>query len=242
MPRGLSDYGLYQEQYAIAGMADLGEAVARLDSINVFDRRGFTIWQDDFEAPVLRWRGTSGGVGQIPRLDVTRSVSGIQCVFLNVPAGLNAISTLDRRFPLIRRGRIGVEFWVQGLTTTVGGFVMNLASYDGITPYTATIYYNTTTQIIYIVTPLGNIPIVTNVYMVNDRRYFLPIKLVIDMDTDMYVRLLVGETEYDISAHQQVITGASANKYVDVAFSIVSNNIDDMWMYIDNFILTQNEP
>lgn len=242
MPRGLPDYGQATEQYAIAGMADLGELAARLNSINVYDRRGFTIWMDDFEAPLLRWTPGFGGAGVAPVLSTTTSFLGVQSAFMNCPAAAVSRSDMHRILPLIRRGKVGIELWLQGFTKTTGYLQIQLYMYDGVSPNYAELRYDTDAQTISIVHALGTTIIATNVYMTNTGHYFLPIKLVADMDTDMYVRLLVGETEYDISAYGLVLLPASANKFIQVAINLFGSAADDMWMYVDNGILTQNEP
>jgi len=242
MARGQPDYGLYQPQFAIAGLADLGEAVARLGSINVYDRRGFTIWMDDFEAPILRWRATYILNGQAPILSTTTSFRGVQSVYFNTPAGVNSASFLDRRFPLIRLGKAGAEFWVQGFTKTIGYFAATFYIYDGTTPNYAELLYDTNAGTISIVHAAGTTVIAANVYMYNLQYYFLPIKLVVDMDSNMYSRLIVGEREFDLSAYQLVALPASTDRYILVGFTVRGSAADDMWMYLDNFILTQNEP
>jgi len=54
MPRGHPDYGQAGPTSLIATVPDLGELAARLGSNNTWDRRGFILWYDDFEASVLR--------------------------------------------------------------------------------------------------------------------------------------------------------------------------------------------
>lgn len=242
MPRGQPDFGLYTETPVASGISDPGEAAARLGSINIYDRRGWTVWFDDFEAPSLKWHTGATAPGEVAVLSTATSFSGIQSLFLNVPAGMLAESYIDRIFPLIRRGKVGFEFWVQGQTKALGYFQLRINIYDGVAPYQVVLLYDTTAEILYIVTPAGNIPIATNVMMLTSSFYFLPIKLVVDIDTDLYTRLLVGEREFDISTHAQVALPASTDRYIQVYFYVVGEATIDKWMYLDNFILTQNEP
>lgn len=242
MPRGQPDYGIYQQQWAIAGLADLGEAVARLNSINVFDRRGFTIWQDDFEAPSLKWTPTRVGFGALPVLSTATAFSGVQSVLLSAPADVISESLLTRVFPLIRLGKIGIEFWMQGTIAIAGGFRVYLRVYDGAIPSWAELRFDIVAGTVSINTTAGLVVVATNVYMQQTQFYFLPIKLVIDMDTDYYVRLLAGEREFPISTHRMPVAAASANRYVFVQFRLLGDPAGDSNIYIDNFILTQNEP
>jgi len=246
MPRGEADYGIYQQQYAIAGMSDPGELAARLDSINVFDRRGFTIWQDNFEAPALRWEAAAIGIGTLPILSTVAAVSGIQSVRLVAVAGLVSASVIRRRFPLIRLGKIGAEFWVQGYSQNTSYLELALHVYDGTDPNYASLQINTLAGTISIVHDVGGVPtttvVATNVYMLEAERYFLPIKLVLDMDNDVYTRLLVGDREFDLSAYNLDVLPASTDRYVYIFFRAQATPGNLARMYIDDFILTQNEP
>jgi len=242
MSRGQPDYGLYTDTPVASGISDPGEAAARLGSINIYDRRGWTVWMDDFEAPSLKWHSFFTAPGGIAVLSTTTAWMGIQSVFLNVPAGLLAESYIDRIFPLIRLGKVGFEFWLQGVTKAPGYLRLRVDIYDGSTPYRTELLYDTTAEIIYINTPAGTIPIATGVFMAASSFYFLPVKLVVDMDTDLYTRLIVGAREFDISTHSAVALAASGDRYIHVYFYVHGEATIDKWMYIDNFIMTQNEP
>lgn len=242
MPRGQPDYGVYQQQYAIAGMADLGEAVARLGSINIYDRRGFTVWMDDFEAPVIQWETVGTGGGVVPVLDTTRSVSGVQSVKLACAALALSSSALRRVFALIRLGRVGAEFWIQSKKVALSYIDFSLTIADGVNAAAGLLRYYPNEGTIDFYTLAGWVNVATGIHMVPERRYFLPIKFVVDMDTDYYVRLLVGEREFDLSAHQLAPLVPTANRYIDVEISLRGVAAATTEAYIDNFILTQNEP
>lgn len=243
MARGLPDYGQASKQYAIAGMADLGEAVARLNSINIFDRKGFTIWQDDFEAPVLRWYPTSGGAGANPILSTAIALSGVQCVYLNAPAGVGSYSQIGHTFPVVRLGNFGMEFAINGFTKTPGYFRAIVHYANGVTQHYAELRYDTNARTMSIVTPAGVQLIATNIWMENILRwYFLPIKLVIDIDNNLYIRLVVGPEEVDLSSHSLNLLAPATSRFIWVYLTVIASAADDMWMYLDNFIHTQAEP
>jgi len=242
MPRGQPDYGLYTTTEMPAGIADPGEAAARLGSINVFDRRGWTLWMDDFESPTIKWLTFAVGGGVTPVLDSSRAASGTQCIKLACAAAAAPSSAIWRNFTLVRRGKIGVEFWLQS-TSVINSYIQAfLDIYDGVNQTQATIKYYPQAGTIYITTPLGDILVASNVYMSQSAYYFLPIKLVVDMDADLYTRLMVGEQDIDISSHLQVLVGGTAFKVILVTITLfgVVGGITDA--YADNFIFTVNEP
>jgi len=222
--RGAPDYGIYQRP-AIAEQA---------------------VWHDDFELPVLRWTPLAVAPGVAAVLSTTTHFSGNQSVFLDAPAGAMSDSLISRRFPLTQLGRIGIEFFVQGFTKTTGSFIVTLTFYDGTIPSQAQLIYDTdagTISIVHLVAGVATTTIIARlVYMVTQEFYFLPIKLVIDTVTDMYVKLWVGGVPYDLSTYTMTVLAGSPDRYIYVQFRIDGSAADDMWMYIDDFTLSQNEP
>ncbi|MBA7692258.1 hypothetical protein ES703_100821 [subsurface metagenome] len=67
---------------------------------------------------------------------------GVQSVLLNVPMGALATSTMFRRFPLLRSGKAGFEFWIQGYTEDAGLLRVYFDIYDGATPHRAEVRYH----------------------------------------------------------------------------------------------------
>ncbi|KKL00879.1 hypothetical protein LCGC14_2628140 [marine sediment metagenome] len=242
MARGLPDYGQQMEQHAIAGMADLGEAVARLDSINIFDRRGFTIWQDDFEAPGLKWITQIAGGGTFPVLSTTQAWMGIQSVYLLVGAAVPDRSRILKYFPLVRLGKIGFEFFTFLSVFTPSHLRLLVILYDGTNASQTELRLDNQARTATIVTPAGNIVVATFAFPLIAFNAFIPIKLVIDMDTDRYVRLLIGPVEIDLSAHALIVVGPTTQRLLEVHLELVGSAAAIGFSYIDNFILTQNEP
>lgn len=242
MPRGQSDFGIYTQTEAPAGIADPGEAAARLGSINVYDRRGWTVWMDDFEAPVLKWGASFAVGGKKPILESGIFFRGVQCVYFNTPIGEDNRSFIFRNFPLLRRGRVGVELWVCGYTYDPGYLSMLVRVSDGVNQTDGEWRLCTDTSTLSIVSGGIAIPIATDVYAKPASFLFAPIKLVIDMDTDYYTRLLVGPDEYDISKYPLDVFGGPTSKYLRIMVILVGSDANIMTSYADCFILTQNEP
>lgn len=242
MPRGQPDFGIYTQTPVATGLSDVGEAAARLGSINIYDRRGWTIWMDDFEAPVLKWTPLAAGGGVVPRLSTTNAWMGTQSVFFDCDAGAAPTSSMYRKFPLLRLGKTGIEFFVNLYSKTPGYFRVRFRVYDRANRADAELRLDTFAKTATIVTAAGNIVAATNCFNSAGERVWTPIKLVVDMDTDLYTRLLIGERDIDLSAHALVAGGVSAEGMLYVDFMLVGDAIADMDCYLGNFILTQNEP
>lgn len=242
MPRGQPDYGIYTETPVASGISDPGEAAARLGSINVYDRRGWTVWMDDFESPSLKWPATSSVGSPDPLLSTVEQWMGEQSVYFATVAGAGEHSTMEKLFPLVRLGRVGIEFFVRLECRTPGYLQCILHIFDGVNISTATLRLDNQARTASIITPAGTIVIATNCFPTIPNKVWIPVKLVVDMDTDLYNRLLIGEREYDISAHALVPGAVTTNRFLDVSIRLIGDAIAVMYAYLDNFILTQNEP
>lgn len=242
MPRGQPDYGLTTQTHVASGISDPGEAAARLGSINVYDRRGWTVWMDDFEAPNSSWMAAFVLPGVSPVLATTASWMGVQSMYFSSAIGFGQ-SELAKWCPLLRLGRMGVEFWVRGYTRTPGYFRCLIDIYDGVNQTRAEVRVDFEASTVSIVTPLGTFVIDTGAFPAAVAMMpFVPIKVVVDMDTDMYTRLLVGSSEYDISMNALVNIGVTTDRIIRAYFNLQGGPAAATYTWLDNFILTQNEP
>ena len=242
MPRGQPDYGLYTATPVASGISDPGEAAARLGGINIYDRRGWTVWQDDFEAAVLKWLTATVAAGSNPVLSTEQSWMGIQSVKLQVTAAVADRSAMFNFFPLVRLGKIGAEFFIYLKGTTPAYLSLQLTIYDGTNVSWAELRLDNNARTATIVTPAGNIIVATFVFPLIAYETFIPVKLVIDIDTDFYTRLLVGPQEIDLSAHALNPIGATTQRLITGNLTLVGGALGAAICHIDNFILTQNEP
>lgn len=242
MPRGQPDYGITTSTPVASGISDPGEAAARLGGINVYDRRGWTVWMDDFEVPELKWDRLAIGGGIGPGLSTTRAWMGIQSAYFNCPALPAPSASMYKSFPLLRLGKTGIEFFVFLNVQTPGYMRVRFRTFDRANRADAELRLDNQAQTATIVTPAGNIVVATKCFNTAARLVWAPVKLVIDMDTDFYTRLLISEREIDLSAHALVGGGVTGEGLLWVDFSLIGDAVAEMFSYIDDFILTQNEP
>jgi len=242
MPRGQPDYGITTQTPVASGISDPGEAAARLGSINVYDRRGWTVWMDDFEGPALKWDPLAFLGGNAPVLSTLLAWMGNQSCYLSFPAVAFAGSGIARYLPLVRLGRVGVELWMN-LWAGAGNYLyFHILILDGTNVTGAELYLDSAARTATIATPGGNIIVATDCFPDLLTTLLVPVKLVVDMDSDMYTRLMIGPEEVDISAHALMPIGATTNKFLGVDFQLINGGGGAGYAYVDNFILTQNEP
>ncbi|GAI19278.1 unnamed protein product, partial [marine sediment metagenome] len=73
-------------------------------------------------------------------------------------------------------------------------------------------------------------------------RIFHTIKLVVDMTTGKYVHLIVNDHTFDMSTLDMRKTGMIVTHRLYTAFRIDADRDDYAYTYIDDFIITTNEP
>ena len=242
MPRGQPDYGLTTQTPVATGISDPGEAAARRGSINVYDRRGWTVWMDDFEAPNLKWAVSSSAGSVDPVLTTADFWMGAQSLYFTTVAGAAEWAMMQRRFPLVRLGRVGIELFLLLSVKTPGYMQIQQTIYDGTNISRAQLRLDNEARTATIVTPAGNIPVATNAFNAFPNNIWTPVKLVVDVDTDHYTRLMIGPEEIDLSSHALVAVGVTNHRLIWQEIILRGDAGAIMYAWLDNFILTQNEP
>ncbi|MBA7597121.1 hypothetical protein ES703_04116 [subsurface metagenome] len=216
------------------------ELAARLGSIDTFDRRGDVIWMDDFESGVQKWRATVWGGSFAWSADHARS--GGFSAKLTTDTGLGDKIELRHFLPIQNLSRIGIELHI---TTGV-----NLKQYEiGLKVFTAAISYNpwvrftaaTSTWEYYDGSAWQPLAPITK--LTTDEFIFVPIKMVVDYPNAKYVRLMVNDVKFDLSGYSCEV-GLGGYPWCEALITI-SNTGDGgnpCTCYLDNVIITQNEP
>jgi len=241
MPRGQPDYGQYQVETYGAGLADMAELAARLDSIVVHDRRGRVVLLDNFEATLIKWNvGKWGAASAV--LDSTYPRSGSQDVRLRVLTAADFEVWMIKGIHMLPSPRIGSEVSICRASTNTY-FEILIECYDGVTYWQAGVrldfngnalsYYNTAG---------GWTPFATTPPFVDAAHVLTPVKLVVDFSTGRYVRFILGYTEYDLTAYIMDFVGSGLAPYIRSELKLVRRAGVDSSIYLDDYILTQEEP
>jgi len=72
--------------------------------------------------------------------------------------------------------------------------------------------------------------------------YWNTLKLVCDFDNSQYARLILNSRVYDISAYTPGLDAVGSDEYVDLSLKIIGAAAGSVTAYLDDVILTQNEP
>lgn len=226
--------------YPLVG--DLAELAARLGSINTFDRRGNVVWLDDFEGGVSGWHKVGAGTGNALDVSSKYARSGGYAARLTSGSEEGSSCRMERYFPYPVPGKIGFEisFTIDANTETIHiGFV----GLDGTTYFWGAVrYYPDDDTLKYGNTGGTFTSFATGVDLLENDYYFHTAKLVIDVVTGKYVRFILDDAEYDLSEYDYYSDPLAETPYMFAGFQIFCEKDTNPVSYVDDAILTQNEP
>ena len=227
MPRGAPDYRQYQQKETLLG---------------TFDRRGDVVDFDDFENPVLKWNVTPTIAGDAAVLDTTNCQSGAQAVKLTCADDTDADISLRRGTGLLGTKRLGLEI---SFGRVGGGLYLqftNLCAYGGQLPY-GSIRIDTLTGIAEYWSAAGAwVPFANIGVLRNEVWLFHTLKFVIDVPNDRYVRAILNDTEYPLPLATPLPRAAFIPNFVAYVLQATTKDAVGGDAWLDDFILTINEP
>ncbi|MBA7481123.1 hypothetical protein ES707_16593 [subsurface metagenome] len=242
MPRGQPDYGMYAVKEVSASVSDMGEVAARLGSIVTYDKRGDVVFFDDFEEPILRWAADVPDALTYARLDSASAKSGSQALKLHTQNVLNEIASMSRLFNVLVSKRLGheISFSLLSNDCELRSFVSVLGdprTYEGevmFDNFPPALYIETAPDVYTKIADIGSVE--RSIFM------FQTLKLVVDFNTNKYVRLLFGNVEYDLSAYDLVSIGTALAPQVSTGAYIYNKAAAGGDVWLDDSIFTQAEP
>ena len=242
MPHGLPDWGVIAAGTLGYTLDDLAEAVARLESPVLYDRRGQVVLLDSFEhgLGLCVPAASSANSAYAIRDDASRHGSAslqFQMVAEAATGGLVTWTT-----PITQMLRCGFEISF-GFSPWVYYMYFRLHYRDGTNRYEAEIRLDNVVNfdIRYLDVnnawqPLG---------AMNLRRLDRPIhtaKLVADFSTGYYLRFLVNQRVFDMSTYQIRPVLDGTGPYLESQYEVTGEINHTSGSTVDRCILTQNEP
>jgi len=226
-------------------LADMGELAVRLGSIVTFDRRGNVLWMDNFESGIEGWEDGSGDGNHSFSWNPTYHRSGGFCAKLTTDDDTDDNAFMLRRLPYPTLSKNGFEYSFINDIRRKEQYI-RLDHYDGDdllrgylrwtqstrtwAYYTGTSYPGSWVDLAPVIKLEGLVPI------------FHTIKLVCDFENGEYVRLLVNDTVYDMSGIPLYSVGAGDSPQLVAYIMAVTDSDHATNAYIDDVIITQNEP
>ncbi|MBU2060164.1 MAG: hypothetical protein KKB38_20835 [Gammaproteobacteria bacterium] len=242
MSRGSPDFSGHTVKTTGAALEDMADLAVRLGSIVEYDRRGDVVIADDFEAPVLKWNVNADGAGTAI-LDSTSVKLGSQAVKLTAVVGEDNETAIYKDLYTLTSRRMGVEVSFSNFPRDAELFIY-IYHYDGTYKYQAEARFNHVDERLRVRDSDGTLPVIAEDLIFPIANFcFIPFKLVVDFSTEQYVRILLGNTEYDVSAYgsYKEVDATSVRDTIQVRLRNRSDSVAaNVWL--DSLILTQNEP
>jgi len=242
MPHGVKPWGGIRKEVVYATMTDLAELAVRLGSIVSFDRRGDVIWWDGFEDTLNKWTASGYGTGNAQEVSTDYARNGQYSAKLTAGAQVGGWARIDHYMPYPVLGKMGFEFsFVQHAETDYMDVFFTL--YDG------TLYYPARIRLAYVDKKLqyynssfGWTDIATGWELYRFAGLFHTLKLVVDFANKEYSRLIVDSTTYDLSGISVPQASSSDSPHLEIGIKTVNASNFSGITYIDDVIVTQNEP
>jgi hypothetical protein len=242
MAKGQPDFGQYAPTTTIAGLSDLGELAARLGSVVIFDRRGNVIAIDYFESGIEQWFTTGQEGYSVEWSSAYAKTGGFSCK-LTSPAVEGYFAAIWKYIACPVFSSLGLEAsfsaetWCRYLD-----FTMEI--YDGSYDNIAGIRFDSVTGKLQYLDSEGNYQDVPggahDVFGIASA--FDTLKFVADFTTGKYKRLIVSNHEFDLSAMSFRKTPLVETPIMVVSITQTSHGTSPGIAYIDDVIITQNEP
>ena len=239
---GLPDWGLTGRKATVYGLDDLGEAVARLGSPVVWDRRGDVFWIETFQYGRRKVSLTGEPKDYKHALSSFLAEHGTYCMVIRPAAGIDSYVRAVWYHPLPPFGGWGHEVWWSGYD--LGGKVsFSMVYSDGSTMWTAQAMYNVPEKKLYVLGPLGVLTeIASNVSLLMGLGYYHIIKVVADFDTGYYKRVILDRWTYDCEEYKLCSEESPIENSLMHSIEVRRTVDSTCELTIDTLILTQNEP
>jgi len=242
MPHGYPDWGASAPVATIYRVEDIGELAARLRSPVIFNRAGNVIFIEDFNGNLAKvqtgYSGSGGGVS----ISSERALNGdFSCKMVTGNAADNGADLFTYlNFPVL--SKLGFEVCWNKSDTYLKNIYIGIDLRDGTNYYQAFVRWTRATGLweCYTVGAAWVALTPTVNYRTN---VFNNTKLVADFIKGVYSRLITNNLTYDLTgiALLSGLSALAANLSICV-YTYNESPGNNCVVYIDGFIVTQNEP
>ena len=247
MTKDLPDYESTPQVFGDSPIVDLAELAARLGSPYLFERRGDIVYLDDFEdcidgaALPGRWGTGGSGTGYAVIASNTVSYTGLLSVKLTGGSDGSRNAFIQKNYPAARSTRWAQLFFFSlSSSANTASINNNLRGDNGTLLYQGLARLASDSLEIY--TNGAWVTVKENLNLYHNSAQFHAFKLVIDYSTKKYVKLWLDDETVDISEYDLYSLASSGKKYRQAQAYVYSVAGKNAIMYLDNLVVTENEP
>jgi len=242
MAHGHEDWGAFAQVSTIYTVQDMGELAARMGSLALFDRRGNLCLSDDFESTTLKWGSDTLGANSARARSTTSAFMGDASMALTAGPDIDDYAKIYNSVGWIKAGKLGLEF-VYNLPDNNVMLELHLRIHTGSTQLNAKVRYDSYNYLLQYFDQSSTWQTFATAVHVEPETYrYYAIKFVADMVNKVYTRCIFNGIEYDLSAYSIQETAGATAPLLEVFISHHRLLDTTETVYIDNVLLTQNEP
>jgi len=242
MVHGLPDWGLRGPKATTYGLDDLGEAVVRLGSPVVWDRRGDVVVLEDFEGSAATYVSYGHGAGNAHHRSCAMAHNGAFGLSLIAGSNLEQDAGVELTAPCLVAGPCGFEGWFS-VHPDLEWVELSILYYDGTMLYRASLQYHHDLETLGVWVDGGvEVTIDDDVALYWGVGCNHVMKIVGDFATHEYVRGILDNHAYNLQGIPIFHMGVGFDPFVTarlVNHGVVTTNPE---IFVDDLILTQNEP
>lgn len=242
MARGHPDWGQSQETIIVHSVSDLGELAARLGSPNTYQRSGNVIFQTDFEHGLADLIQSTKGANASISLVGDRSFSKGVSVKLVGGSDGNRRSILTKRLHSVESTTAGIEA-AFSLDENCEYFALAIELFDGSDRYLFQVFANILEEELqYYASDEEKVLLTSDVWGGGDLDTWHIIKMTVDLENKNYLRVFSNAEEYSLSGSDPWTGVDARDPRLDLYAWVLSKDGENGIVYLDNLILTINEP
>ncbi len=238
------------DMFGVQNSIDLAEHSSRQGGAMWYDRRGQHAWSENFDALTVlsqHWGVWNNVAGDTAVLVNTYGHRGAKCCKMTLAADLGGSIAIDRNEAGMLTDRMGLQCSFAGENSSFeyAYFHMRMSIIKDGYLHTVEVrlnvntgaleYYNSSAGWTQFAVRPGN-RIVTDPYA------WYTAKIVADFDTNKYVRFMFSGTEYDLSAAELYVEANSSPEAASITLEMNPRTADGAICYVDDIVLTNNEP
>lgn len=249
MPHGTPDWGLVGPKDTTYGLDDLAEAVARLGSPHLFDRRGDVLSITAWRHGLGEWEYTITGGGGAVCLATEHSRTGPYSIGLTAGNDPLLPTYLRLLLPYTVLSGYGLEFtFSESIFTAYHTSHIDIDDGADLWEFGLRVWRVTGNVAVwgYLV---GTLPAVNNWHVIHTAGPMVLIdkprhtcKLVADASTQRYVRFILNDHTQDLSMYTLARAASVGNTEMMASIWHHAEALKNPISYIDNVVVTQNEP
>lgn len=220
----------------------IGELIAALTPAKRFDRRGDIIFIEGFESGLTHGVVTTSGTGAAVAVTTAEARSGGLAAKLTGGSDGSRYAALSWYFHQTPEGKIGLEAHFRP-DADIQYLVLQIAWYDGAELHQGNLRWNNDNEDFEYYDSAGAYQqLQTGDDLIGRAGLFHTAKLVVDVENDLYHRALCRAAEVDMSSYALYTPTDTSGPYILFTVFLYSHSGDNDWCYLDNVIMTQNEP